>query len=381
MPLKLKTSDYAEATGVIRAIEKRLVGADALERALDAGSAAGALRALSQAGGYDFGSLARAADYEGVLKRELRNTYALLYKLSPDPDVVEILGAKYDYHNVKASLKARYASDGAARAASGSVAGVASGSTSGFASGAASGSASSHASGSSEGAARAAPGILYSVTRTPPQAVAEAVQSGDYRGLPALLADAAAQGAAAFEAAGAPGSIDLALDRLMYADMRRRADRLGNGLISEFTQKAIDFYNLRSLFRVRSMGARADARLLGSALADGGTLARGYFLDVFAIGAEAILAKLHYKHFGEAAKAAAEDHGRSGNYALLEKLADDSLMGLAKRAKMVAFGPEPLFAYLYAKETELKQIRVIATGKLNHVPNESIRKRLRGCYV
>ena len=334
----MKDSDYAEATGYIRAVEKRLLNTAGLERVLAAPSAADALRLLSQTGAYDFGMCKRPADYEDVLKGELRRVYEMMYKLSPAPDAADILSLKYDFHNVKAVLKARYAGQDAS-------------------------------------------GFLYDVTRTPPEAVTKAVASGDTGDLPGHLADAVAQGKAAFEATGAPGPIDLALDRLMFAEMRRRADRLGSALILEYVQKAIDLYNMKTLFRVRAMGDRAGRGLLRSALAGGGGIAPGDYVDWLPKSDDAVAAAFHFKFFGDAVKIGLEDHDRSGHWALLEKLSDDILLEHVKKAKYVVFGPEPLFAYLCAKENELRQIRVILTGKLNRLPGDEIQKRLRVCYV
>ena len=52
-----------------------------------------------------------------------------------------------------------------------------------------------------------------------------------------------------------------------------------------------------------------------------------------------------------------------------------------KAAKYVTFGPEPIFAYIAAKETEIKIIRIIMVGKLNNVDTAVIRERVREVYA
>ncbi|EGY80657.1 V-type ATP synthase, subunit C [Peptoniphilus indolicus ATCC 29427] len=47
----------------------------------------------------------------------------------------------------------------------------------------------------------------------------------------------------------------------------------------------------------------------------------------------------------------------------------------------MTYGPEVLFAYLYARETEIKNIRMILISKLNSTDTNSIRERLRETYV
>ena len=50
-------------------------------------------------------------------------------------------------------------------------------------------------------------------------------------------------------------------------------------------------------------------------------------------------------------------------------------------AKYIALGPEPVIAYLMAKETEIKNLRIIFTGKINRLPENTIRERLREAYA
>ena len=40
-----------------------------------------------------------------------------------------------------------------------------------------------------------------------------------------------------------------------------------------------------------------------------------------------------------------------------------------------------VIAYIYAKETEIKVVRIIMVGKLNNMAGEVIRERLRDIYV
>jgi V/A-type H+-transporting ATPase subunit C len=44
-------------------------------------------------------------------------------------------------------------------------------------------------------------------------------------------------------------------------------------------------------------------------------------------------------------------------------------------------GVEPFIAYLFAKETEIRNVRIIMTGKINRLNDDLIRERLRLGYV
>ena len=56
-------------------------------------------------------------------------------------------------------------------------------------------------------------------------------------------------------------------------------------------------------------------------------------------------------------------------------------MELMKNSKLVTFGPEKILSYIYAKETEIKVIRIIMVGKLNNIAEEVVRERLRDIYA
>jgi len=65
----------------------------------------------------------------------------------------------------------------------------------------------------------------------------------------------------------------------------------------------------------------------------------------------------------------------------LEKALDDLLMSYIRSARLVTIGVEPLIAWLFAKETEIRNVRMIMTGKINNLPMDMIRERLRETYV
>ena len=52
-----------------------------------------------------------------------------------------------------------------------------------------------------------------------------------------------------------------------------------------------------------------------------------------------------------------------------------------KNSKYIPLGIEPIFAYMFAREIEVKNLRLILTGKVNNVDKKIINERLRDCYV
>ena len=56
-------------------------------------------------------------------------------------------------------------------------------------------------------------------------------------------------------------------------------------------------------------------------------------------------------------------------------------MSYIKEAKYKSLTMEPMAAYIYARETEVKTVRIIMSGKINGIDADVIKERLRDAYV
>ncbi|MCM1363646.1 MAG: V-type ATPase subunit [Faecalibacterium sp.] len=69
------------------------------------------------------------------------------------------------------------------------------------------------------------------------------------------------------------------------------------------------------------------------------------------------------------------------NSAAFEKWCDDTVTEMTKKAKFIFFGFEPILAYYYAKQAEIKTVRIILGAKQSGIAEEIIRERVRTLYV
>lgn len=67
--------------------------------------------------------------------------------------------------------------------------------------------------------------------------------------------------------------------------------------------------------------------------------------------------------------------------AAIERKCDNHITALLDDARRISFGIEPLIAYYYAREDEVKNIRIIASAKYAGMPQSVIRERMRDMYV
>lgn len=335
----MKASDFVSSSGYLRTLEKHLLSTSAIDRIVDASDAQEALRMITQLSEYDFNSLKRLEDYEDVLKKELRRIYLLARSLTNHSCVVDIPACKYDYHNLKAAVKAKYFP-------------------------------------------QRTPSPFVYATDTSPQLL-EKVVNGDIdpakSDLPLHLQSAAVAAVAAFEKENSPQSIDITLDLLMLAHMKELSDKTGNDFIADYVKNLIDFYNLKTLMRVKD--TQKGSAVLSKCLAEGGHTEPSFFIQNYGRTLSAMVPVFHFRNFGEAMRLGMEEFDRTGNYSQLERLLDNYLIDQLKQAKYISYGPEVLFAYILNKENEIRQIRILVTCKHNGIKTEALRERLRDNYA
>ncbi len=64
-----------------------------------------------------------------------------------------------------------------------------------------------------------------------------------------------------------------------------------------------------------------------------------------------------------------------------DKWCDDSVMTIASKAKFTAFGFDPVCAYFYAKQNEIKNVRIILSALQAGYSSDTIEERMRALYV
>lgn len=52
-------------------------------------------------------NIKKPEDYEILLSEELKRLYNLMYSLSPEKGIIDIMALRYDYHNIKVMIKGK----------------------------------------------------------------------------------------------------------------------------------------------------------------------------------------------------------------------------------------------------------------------------------
>ena len=332
MAKKLKDRDYLFISTYLRAREKNLLTAARMERMIDAPSAEEAGKVLQEIG---YGEFSAASDRElsAALASEREKMFADLYRFVPDKAVVDVFKVKYDYHNIKALLKAQ-----------------------------AMGLNGEH--------------LLMDAGRVPAEKLQRALSEGTYDLLPAELASAAREAAEVLSTTGDPQLADFTLDRAYYAEMLSAAKKTRSSFLEEYVRTTIDAANLRSA--VRTLRMRKGGDFLKKVLFEGGTVRTEKILNA------ALSGNPEEPFRSSALRSAAElgaEAARGGSLTRFEKVCDDAVTAAAAKAKSVPFGVEAVIGYLVAKEIEFTAVRIIMSSRMAGISGDTIRERLREAYV
>lgn len=328
---------FTQALSRIWVLETRLLDKAKIERLLDAKSAEDAFRILGETDYSNvMGNVKRAEDYEIVLSADLRRLYKFVYEICPVKEIVDLMSAKYEYHNLKVLIKGKILQKDFSN-------------------------------------------MLIGLGKEDLGELKRKIDTDNFRGLKAPIQKAVEETLTQYELTKDPQIIDIIMDKHMFLALEKIKKDINYGFIDKIVNAMIDLTNVRTLLRIKKQEkGREFASLV---LVDGGSIGKGKLLALLTDTPENIMAKLSFSNYKALIKEGMEAYIQTGSVTLLEKLSDNYIMSLMKDAKFVTFGPERILSYIYAKETEIKIVRIIMVGKLNNIAEEVIRERLRDVYV
>lgn len=327
---------YAFAVGRVRVLETRLLDKSKLERMIEAASIEEALKVLAEteyAGALT--GMATVYDFEQMLHAEMAGTLSLLQQSSPRPDLIKIMSLRYDLHNLKVLFKARFME--------------------------------------SKAELFLPPGTL-SLDK-----LQGMVEEGVFRDLPVFLKDAAQRVMEDFSVSRDPQIIDTYLDIALFEMLLSYARKARSSFMEGLFIRQIDLANLKIFTRVKRM--KKDRKFLQRVLLPGGNIATERLTALLDEPFDALCAQLAVSDYAGVISEGVRDLLEKGTATRLEKLSDDFITDYLRRKKGNPFGLEPLIFYLWSKEIEIKNIRLILVGKINRLPTGAIRERIRNIYV
>ena len=329
--------EFTQAVVRTRVLETRLLSRAIIERMVDAKDIEEVIKILGETEYADsIGGLTRVEEYEKILSSELKRVYQLMYEITKEDMVVDLLTLKYDYHNLKVLVK--------------------------------------------ESALQKDLGDLYiSVGKTDFEKIKADYLSNNLRDMDSRFSEALDSVAKDFELSKDPQRIDLILDKYYFKHLYELAKETEIPLFINYVQDLIDFTNIRTLIRLKKQDK--DMKFLEDVLLPNGKIDIDDIVLALNDSLEMIINKFKSYDISSELKKGLENYQQTGRLSEFERQMDNYLINLNKPSKYVNFGPEPIFSYIIAKETEVKVLRIIMVSKLNKLSPDAIRERLRDLYV
>lgn len=329
--------DYIQAVTRTRVLETKLLSRTRIERMVDAKDIEEVLKILGETEYSNaISGVNKPQDYEKILSFELKRIYKDMYEIAKDKIVLDLLALKYDYHNLKLLVKEKLLGKDF--------------------------------------------GELYiPIGIGDIQKVRTDYQANNFRDMDERFKVALQEVEKDFETNEDSQRIDIILDKHYFNHIYQLSLETEIPLFINYTRDLIDFTNLRTLIRVKKQ--QKDMKFLEEVVVSGGNIGKDEIILSLNDSIEAIVAKFRSYDISPNLKLGLESYQQTGRLSEFEKQMDDYLMDLNKPSKFINFGPEPIFSYVIAKETEIKILRIIMVSKLNKLSPEDIRERLRDLYV
>lgn len=330
MAKTIRDIDYLVVSARIRAMENQLLSADRINRILDARSREEVTKILLDCGYPDLDA-SHPDEMDAVLSESRRSMLADLTDSVPDPRYIDIFKLKYDYHNVKAILKAQAMGVSPKR-------------------------------------------MLMDMGRVSAEELRAAVEGGNTAALPPMLADAAAEAKEVLNTTRDPQLSDILLDKWYYRELSHIAKETGSYFLQGYVRVQIDAANLRTLVRTVRMGKGGE--FLKGVLFEDGEITPDA-LERIASARGTGLAELYAPTCLDTAAEVGAGVLKGGSLTEFEKRCDDAVSEYLSGAAMVPFGEAPLVSYLAARETEYTNLRILLMGRAAGLDADVIRSRLR----
>jgi len=322
-----KNKIYPFAVASIRSMENRLLTMQKLMQMADAKDAAEAIRILYET---DYGKteIEDIHDFEKMIQNHLEEEYQAVGKLIASETFMDIFKFKNDYHNVKVLIKEEISKVNGKK-------------------------------------------YLTKGGTIPLDVLQKNFRDRNFMELPNIKPEAVQEATEMYAKTKNASYIDMILDKACFQVMSDAADKLGNDYVSRYVRKLADVTNLKTLLRVWRL-ERSEEELEES-IVPGGELPRDLLIRAFKNDVIQVMKETSYGPL-------CETYMPQG-FTVFEKACDDYLMGYIKDAKYKTLTPEPVAAYILAKETEAKCVRIIMTCKLQDIDPETIKERVREAYV
>lgn len=332
----MRDTDYKGINTLIRTYELRLLKKEDFERLIKADSLKAALEFLKGTDyEFDMEEVLHTKYFNGFLMQHLAKVYADLAETAPQPELVDLFTLHYTYHNLKVLLKERFLGQ-------------------------------NHSE------------LLIPIGRVSVDSLRNLVETRESAIAHPIMVEAVRAVEEEYAESHRIEAVTVYMDTYFLRHLRALSDTLDNETITKITDLIIDMYNLSTV--VRSQKQNKPRSHLYTMLSSAGSIKKQEIIDEAINGPAAVIRKLYNGQFYSLELEKIITDNSTVNTLKLDKLMADLIHDVVSSGLYEAFGPMPLIGYLYAKETEVTNLRLVLVGKDNEISEEILRERVRQVY-
>lgn len=323
----MSTTEYASAVAEIRAMESSLLSYSDIERMIGASNLSEVSDILTSCGREPHNDLSKL---QQALDNELEEVWNSIHDFIGENEELNILLYKNDFHNLKAAMKALIMNVEPQR-------------------------------------------YFLKPTVVNLDELPAIVANKRYDELPWYMREPAEKAYEVLTRTLDGQLADAILDTSALNAMQNSAMILHSDFMQKYAQLITVCSDIKTSYRCSRLNKSEN--FLETALCGSSELDKTSLLRASISGTDGFISFLENSSYYEAAEKL------KVSTVLFEKWCDDLIMSYVKSAKMKCFGIEPLAAYYIAKETEIKNLRILLVCKNCGVSNEKTMERMRRLYV
>ena len=217
------------------------------------------------------------------------------------------------------------------------------------------------------------PGIFIDQGSVDVKLIRDSIQNREFQNLPEPMRGPAEEAYKALLHTQDGQLCDIIIDKAALDAIYHAGKSSGNEFLKLYAELTVAAADIKTAVRASRTGK--DRAFLEQALAPCDTLDITRLAQAAIEGVDAIGIYLESTTYADAV----EELRRSPS--AFERWCDNLMIRKIKPQQYSPFGLGPLAAYILARENEIKSVRIVLSGKLNHLPEESIRERVREMYV
>ena len=330
-------TEYTYAVGRIRELERGLLDRVLLDKMIEASDLTSSLNLLieSDLSTYSF-DIYNPADFEISLNKELLYTYKLIKDISPYPFLYYAFALNYDFHNLKVLVKSKYLNKKFTES-------------------------------------------LSEIGTINIKNLIMAIEEEKFTEIPVSFESAVRKTISEYNKLQDPEIIDLILDKERYGIISNILKNIEAPFLKKLIKINIDFNNIITSIRIKIRGE--DKNFLKKMLIDDGNFNLKNIADMFDSPLSSWNTKFIKTDYEGVVEMGLKGYQENNSLIEIERLRDNFILDFVKIGKFITFGVEPLIGFITAKENDIKNIRIILSGKLNKLSPSKIKERVRDVYV